>query len=276
MRILVTGGGGFVGKALLPYLSEKHSVEVLDRNSVLDKAESADALIHLAATRPPMDANLDCDAHYLSDMEFAQKVFSFALKCGVKQIIHLSSKSVYGATNTLPYNENEEPRSNTCYGRSKYRVERFAQEFAAQNSIRLVVLRPGQLIGSGETRRNVVSTYLANARKGLSLDLWGSGEGAHPYLYIGDLVQLIGVMLERQAEGIYNVAWDKPISYRELASGISGAFGDLKIETHPAKEADETKYGMDSGKIFREQGWKPAYTPDEVWREMQKESISEK
>lgn len=159
MRILVTGGSGFIGKALAPKLQEYGHVSIsVGRREVgelgpntnwLPHLKGIDAIVHLAARVHVMTDNAaDPAAEFRRvNSQGTELLAKAALAAGVKRFINLSSIKVNGDKSELPFTSVDVPAPNDPYGISKWEAEQKLNSFA--NSLEIVTLRPPLVYGAG-------------------------------------------------------------------------------------------------------------------------------
>jgi nucleoside-diphosphate-sugar epimerase len=243
-RILVTGGTGFLGGALVRDLvADGALVRVLARptsdlgrlaglnveivyGDVLQPAtlppamHGIEALYHLAGMLGGMPVP---DAAYRAlHIEGTAHVLEAALGAGVRRVLHVSSPGVLGPIDGPPADETAPYAPTNVYERTKAEGERLALAAAAQRSLSLTVARPEFVYGPGDT--HVVGLY-RTIQRGIFFYVGSGDTVVHP-TYIDDAVRGMRLCLERGGAGrVYHVAGPQPVTVRELATTIAGALG---------------------------------------------------
>ncbi|MBI4918404.1 NAD-dependent epimerase/dehydratase family protein, partial [archaeon] len=164
MKVLVTGGTGFIGSNLAKHFSENHEVVItgskneqttdlktMDKNIQWKKLGSIDALFHQAAINDTL-LN-DADVMNKFNVEYSKKLFENAVENGCKKIVYASSTAAYGDVEA-PYKEHGPFNPLNAYGRSKLMLDWFAMDFARDHPNILVVgLRYCNVYGPGEEHK---------------------------------------------------------------------------------------------------------------------------
>lgn len=289
MNILITGATGFIGRQLVSVLITKHRLTLIqnytkietlgygDAVSVIDAVDinmniaepiAADVLIHLAATRPISKSD-DNEALYFDDQIFISNLLPFVQRCGVRQIINISSKSVYGLGNAIPFLENDNPLPHTFYGQSKLQTELKITKFATNHGISYLHLRLGQVIGLDDSHPSAFNQFVKLAQDGLPITLWGEGAGRRSYIYVKDVALLISLLIGYSESRIFNVAWPKSFSFQELAESLKVVFSNTIIEKNRNLAEDECNEWMDTSQITTQLKWMPAFpTLGEAFKDM--------
>jgi len=261
MRILVTGGSGYLGSVLVDRLKPNHDVGILDlrepasgavewikedirsNSSVEGIVNSFDAIIHLAAivgdAACNKDPNLAVETNYL-----ATKALARACKNNATQILFASTCSVYGATG-LKHKEDDDPQPFSLYGVTKLLAEK---DVVASGG---VILRLGTLHGNSPRLRLdlAVNEFVRNAMKG-KIVVYG-GQQLRPFLHVSDAADAFIEALGTDSD-IYNVAAEN-MTILELAERVAQLI-PCKVEIMQEIK-DKRSYAADSGKIRERLGF---------------------
>jgi nucleoside-diphosphate-sugar epimerase len=288
-RVLVTGGGGFVGSALVPrMLDAGYEVTVLDqfvfgvelaahrRLSVMrgdirdqDLVRSAvkgqDAVIHLAcvANEPALD--LDPPVGRSINLSAFTPLLLACSAAGVKRFINASSSSVYGVkpdgvevTEDLPL----EPL--TGYARFKATREEDLRNWAGiYPQVTTVTVRPAALCGYAPRLRLdlVVNMFVAQALSYGKITVWG-GEQSRALLHVEDMARCYEVLLSASSDvvdgKVWNVGCDN-LSVMEIARLVGQATG-ADIDVQPMPGDDRRSYSICAKAIERDLGFRPRYS----------------
>ena len=283
MKIIVTGGAGFIGSHLTDALLQKgHQVVVIDNLSTgkkenvnpkakfikaditnfaqlskIFKKEKPRAVFHLAAiARVPLSVK-DPVSTSKSNILGTVHVFKAAVDTGVKRVVFASSSSVYGDQKTLPLKETMTASPISPYGLQKLVGEQFAKLFSDLYSLPVISLRYfnvyGPRIDFNSDYSLVLGKFLRQSRQGKPLTIFGNGKQTRSFCYIEDVVQAnIKAMKSKKVKGgeVINVGGETSNSINELAKFIGG-----KVRYLPSRVGDVVHTKADIKLAKRLLGW---------------------
>lgn len=282
MNITITGATGFIGKYLCRELIDSHQLIILTRDigraksqlpykniNLLDLAlpeiklkeelKNTEVFIHLAANRPKnKNSNQKIDS-YLKVLQLTDKILNLLPREKNIRIINVSSKSIYGPNNILPYDETQIPKPESLYGLSKLIGEQQIDIYALKSNFSILHLRLGQVIGWGDSQKNNVTTFLNNALNKRIQQVWGHGNGSRCYIYVKDVVNAITAGIERKETGPFNMVLPKSISHLDLAKNINKIFDNNKLEFLDDKVSDTRIEEIDIANAKKLLNWVPRY-----------------
>jgi len=262
MKILVTGGAGFVGSHIVDRLvTEGYKVRVVDNLSSgrfenlrqwlsekcielipadlrdLDAAfrvvEDIEVVFHFAANPEVRVSVTDPETHFTNNVVATFNLLEAMRRRDVKEIIFASSSSIYGESGGYPVGEEAAVRPVSVYGASKAACENIMHAYAMLYNIRAVILRYANIVGP-RLRHGVVWDFinklLANPRR---LEILGDGNQLRSYIYIIDAVEATMMVWKKTHENyrVYNVASVDWITVDEVA--------DTVIETMKLKNVEK-------------------------------------
>ncbi len=272
MRVLVTGGGGFIGSNLVRALLERgDDVRILDNFSTGNRANLADLAgeievvegelrsyerVH-AATRgvevvfhqgalPSVPRSVqDPLTTAAVNTEGALNVLLAARDEGIRRVVFASSSSVYGNSDELPRVETQNPDPISPYGVSKLAAERYCVSFSRVYALETVALRYFNVFGPNQDPSSqyaaVVPRFITTIADGRPVPIYGDGEQKRDFAFVSNVVEanLLAAEAKEVSGTIVNVATGRATSVHELADTI-GTILRLPVERelHPARTGD--------------------------------------
>ncbi len=290
MRVLVTGGAGFIGSHVVDILIDQgHSVAVVDdlssgkrehvhpratlyeldiRSPGLERVfaqERPEIVDHHAAqvdVRHSMaDPIFDADVNVLGSLN----VLECARRHGVEKVIYASTGgAVYGEPAYLPCGEDHPVEPLCPYGVSKLAVEYYLRLYRESHGLEYTALRYANVYGPRQDpfgEAGVVAIFARQMVQGQEVVINGSGEQERDFVYVDDVVQANLLAMEGGDGQIYNVGCGMGTSVNELFAMMQQMTGYGNEPVHGPPKAGETfKIYLDAAKAKSELGWKPAVT----------------
>lgn len=274
MKILITGGAGFVGGAVTDLLLQKgHDVtvydnltyearytkdvpfiyaDVRDRDTLARAIVGQDVVIWLAA----LVGDGACAVNPVLTKEINTDAVEWLVKNYHGRIIFPSTCSIYGANDELLH-EGSPMNPLSLYASSKLAAEKFITEHSADH----LIFRLATLYGLGDAHSRprfdlVVNTLAKSAALGTNLTVYG-GEQWRPLLHVKDVGEAIAFGIERNIRGLYNLS-DKNYRIADIANEVKKEIPGAAVEFHDKKFEDLRNYRVSAEK-FKAHGWKPKY-----------------
>ncbi|NUM25743.1 MAG: NAD-dependent epimerase/dehydratase family protein [Candidatus Buchananbacteria bacterium] len=288
MKLLVTGGAGFIGSSVVDALIEKgHDVVVVDDLSTgekkninpkakfykLDigdekkiekvfKAEKPQAVFHLAAQIDVRKSVADPvgDAH--KNIIAGLTLLESCRKHQVAKVIFSSTGgAIYGDTESRPTAENHPESPVSPYGIAKLTLEKYLYFYHYAYGLSYVVLRYANVYGPRQNARGeagVVAIFCDRLLAGQPPVINGDGRQTRDYVYVSDVVEANVLALAADKVGIYNVGTGVETSVNDLALHLKNIFRfDKDFNYGPPKTGEQQHSAIDFSKISKDFGWKP-------------------
>jgi UDP-glucose 4-epimerase len=284
MRVLVTGGAGFIGSHIVDRLIEGgHAVTVLDNLST-GRSENLppgvtflqgdvtdprlvrglsgarfDAVVHQAAQvsvpRSLDDPLLDAQVNLVGTMQMLE----VARESRARRFVFASSAAVYGEPAIIPTTEDAPTDPRSPYAASKLAAEQYLRRSQHRSELDVVVLRYANVYGPRQTAHGeagVVCAFIVHRLNGWPLPIHGDGQQTRDFIYVEDVVEANCRALQPGAPpGVYNVGSGQAVRVLDLAAWLGGA-GSPRAHLAP-RPGDVRHSALDCAAIRRAMGWQP-------------------
>ncbi len=299
MRILVTGGAGFIGANfvrhvlttqpdvavtnydLLTYAGNPESLrdladdpryafvqgDVCDGDRLREVLPGHDAVVHFAA-ESHVDRSIEGGAEFLrTNVLGAHAVFDAAMRAEIPRCLHISTDEVYGS---IPepgsFAEGDGLEPNSPYSVSKASADLLARAYRVTYGYPITVTRTANNFGPYHYPEKVIPLFVTNLIDGQKVPLYGEGANVRDWTYVLDNVAAQWLVLTEGAPGeVYNVGAGNEITNAELTLRLLERFGmGEEMITHVAdRPGHDLRYSVDAAKV-RALGWKPQHSLDEA------------
>ncbi len=257
MNIAVTGASGFLGRAFVDKLIRtdtniNNNLLILDRNpdrlkfnkdknieiikydlttdiddylydilyDIRDKLNSIDCLVHLAAFVPKSN---DIRHDNIGESIYTNLIGTInliELFKNLKQIVFASTLEVYGIPESIPIYEMDSTNPISYYGASKLACEKYLSIYGKRNNINVTILRFTTIYGPGEIYDRAIPNFMKNVINDKPPVIYGDGHEIRDYIYVDDAADAIILAINKNANGIYNIASGMPYTIKEIAELI--------------------------------------------------------
>ena len=287
MKILVTGGAGFIGSHLVDaYIQEGHQVVVLDNLStgkrefinpkskfyetdLLDpklftifKEEKIEIINHHAAqssvSHSVKDPVLDAKSNIIGTLQLLQN----AVECGIDKFIFASTGgAIYGEQDYFPAREDHPQKPTSPYGLSKLSVEGYLKFYKDQYGLKSIIFRYGNVFGPRQNpngEAGVVAIFNNRLLKGQAPIINGDGEQTRDYIFVRDVVNANLLALKLNGSDTFNVGTGQETSVNELTHLIlEVAESNIDVQTSKKNNFEQRRSCLDYKKLKGSLDWSP-------------------
>lgn len=292
MKLLVTGGAGFIGSH---FVLQRLAARPGDRIVTLDKLTYAgnlanlaearrsprhrfvrgdighsatvrralrgvDAVVHFAAETHVDRSLLDADVFLRTNVQGTYTLVQAARAAGVRRFVHVSTDEVYGSVPRGRSRETDALAPTSPYAASKAASDHMVLSQGRTFGAPVIVTRCTNNFGPRQHPEKFLPLFITNALAGLPLPLYGRGVNVRNWIHVWDHCEALGRVLERGRPGeIYNIAADREYRNVDVARRILRLTGrPPSLLTFVAdRTGHDARYAPDAGKIRRELGWRP-------------------
>jgi len=256
MKIVIFGGGGFIGSAILDrLLQDGHELRIFERprvapfrvfneqekvewvagdlqstHDVHDALVGVDAVFHLVSTTLPKNSNDDPIYDVQSNVVASLQLLNAMVAQNIPKIVFISSGgTVYGNPVYLPIDEKHPTDPLVSYGITKLAIEKYLHIYERMHGIKAITLRVANPYGERqriETAQGAVGVFLHHALKGIPIEIWGDGSVTRDYIHMSDVAEAFVRALEYAgSQNVFNISSGHGTSLNELMGMIETTIG---------------------------------------------------
>lgn len=279
MRIVVTGGSGFIGTSMFRRLKGKHDFVNLDvvepkedhgaefikcdirdyeslKGVFTEKIRKADAVIHLAALSRERDSNERKDEYFAVNIDGTFNVLKATNDIGCKKFFFASSYLVYGNTTRIPVNEDRSLMPESIYAASKAIGESLCSSFSKIHDMTTICFRQCLAYGPKDFERRVVTLFIEKARAGQDLTVFG--DKTLDLVHVDDIVDAYDKALDYGKSGYFNIGSGRGVTLKEIAENVQSKINPkIKIDYKPSNKGEVNIFIADISKAGKEFGYHP-------------------
>ncbi|MFI1471460.1 dTDP-glucose 4,6-dehydratase [Streptomyces wuyuanensis] len=295
MRLLVTGGAGFIGSeyvrqrlrsdpALRVTVLDSLTYSGVEANlasvaghpgyrfvrgdicdpDVVDQAMAGhDAVVHFAA-ESHVDRSIEGAGPFVrTNVVGTQVLLDAALRHRVGRFLHVSTDEVYGSISEGSWTETSPLAPNSPYSASKSAADLLVLAYHRTHGLDVVVTRCTNNYGSHQFPEKVVPLFITNLMDGRSVPLYGDGRNIRDWLHVSDHCRGVDLALRRGRAGeVYHIGGGTEVSNHKLTGLLLDAVGADwdRVEYVPDRKGHDLRYSLDDAKIREELGYAPQIT----------------
>jgi len=286
MKVLITGGAGFIGSHITEYYVKRNDSVIVIDNLHTGKIENLkkirenisfvqgdirdlklleevcdgiDGVFHEAALASVQDSFSKSDEYHDVNVNGTENVFKLAQKFGFK-VVYASSSSVYGNPKKIPINEDDPKNPINPYAQTKLDAEFLAEKYAKMGA-KIIGLRYFNVFGERQSKEyaGVIKLFVERVLENQPPKINGAGLQIRDFVFVGDVVKANVLAMESQIKHVFfNVGTGTYVSILDLANMIIKAAGlDIKPIHGPALKGDVCQTQADISLIKQSLDWKP-------------------
>ena len=293
MKILITGGSGFIGSHIVELYQDKaeeirvldnlrtgyrHNLDglrhtfiegsITDRELVKKAVQGVDYIFHLAAlvSVPESMAKpgecVDINVHGLLN------VLEEAAAAGVKKLVFASSAAIYGDNPTVPKVETMIPEPKSPYAITKLDGEYYLGMFQNEGKLETAAIRFFNVFGPRQDPKGAyaaaVPIFIEKAVNSEDITVFGDGGQTRDFIYVKDIAGALAFAVETPGvTGVFNAGYGGQITIEDLANGLVSAADSASKILHAPERAGDVRHSRASADKLRAAGWVPRHTLEE-------------
>lgn len=295
MKLLVTGGAGFIGSNFVYYWLEKYprdkikiidaltyagnyetlrpvankieftEANINDKSAVSKAMKGVDAVVHFAAESHVDRSIFDPSGYWHTNVHGTLTLLEEAKKAGINRFHHISTDEVYGELplgSNAKFSENTpySPRPDNLYALSKAEADRVVLDFFEKTGMYITISNCSNNYGPFQFPEKFIPIIVANLIDGIKIPLHGDGRNVRDWIHARDHSSAIDLILRNGKKGeTYLVGSNNDRDNAFISGKVISLYGaDASVVRHvPDRHSNDRRYAINPAKIMNELGWKP-------------------
>lgn len=300
MKILVTGGAGFIGSNFIHYQLENYDDQIINVDKlsyagnldnlkdveddpnyefrqldICDRDEidqimhqEIDYIVNFAAESHVDRSIADPSIFVKTNVEGTQNLLDLALKFGVKKFVQISTDEVYGSLGKEgEFTESSPLNPSSPYAASKAAADLLVNSYFKTYNLPVNISRSSNNFGPYQYPEKLIPLFIINALNDKKLPLYGDGNNVRDWIYVKDHCRAVDLVMRRAKAGeVYNIGANNEKSNLEITKKILSLLSksELLIKHVEDRKGHDYRYAVDSSKIKDELGWEAEYDFERV------------
>jgi len=296
MKLLVTGGAGFIGSNFIRHILKEHpdwEITNLDKLTYAGNLENLkdiednpryrfakgditdrelisnilrnrfDAIINFAAESHVDRSILDASPFIETNIKGTQILLEGARQYNVARFVQVSTDEVYGSTEKGKFNEKSPLAPNSPYSASKTAADLLCHAYWKSYQFPIVITRSSNNLGPFQFPEKLIPLAITNVLENKPIPVYGDGLNVRDWIYVGDHCRALDTVLQKGKPGeVYNIAANEEKTNLELIHRLLDIMGKSRelITFVADRPGHDRRYALDMTKISTALGWKPAYS----------------
>jgi len=292
MKLLITGGAGFIGSNFIRYLLKKYpryriinldkltycgnldnlkdiktsrykfvKGDITDAKLVKKMAKDVDGIFNFAAETHVDRSIMGADDFIRTDILGTKNLLEAVKEFKIKRYLQISTDEVYGSLASGKANEKSSLAPNNPYSASKAGGDLMVRAYHRTFNLPVLITRSSNNFGPYQYPEKLIPLFVTNILEGKKVPLYGDGKNVRDWIYVEDNCTALDLVFHKGKIGeIYNIGGDNPRTNFEITKLILKTLGrdEKMIEYVKDRPGHDRRYALNSSKI-RRLGWKPQY-----------------
>jgi len=292
VKVLVTGGAGFIGSNFVRYALDAHQdwqVTTLDKLTYAGRIENLDSVrnnprhrfvqgdVADAKVAAPLVQESDIVVHFAAETHVDRSILhagdfittdvfgTFVLleaareTPNLRRFVQISTDEVYGSVPEGSSKETDELRPRNPYSASKAGADRLAYSYWATYQVPVIVTRASNNYGPNQFPEKIIPLFITNLIDDIPVPLYGDGQNVRDWLHVDDHCRAVDLLIDQGAPGeVYNIGGGNHVKNVDLTHRILALVGkpDSLIKPVADRPGHDRRYSLDTAKL-QSLGWRP-------------------